>query len=105
MPNYELTEAKIAYAIQQNAEAERVFKHLLLSHPLTPEAEEARARLTAMGAETSLTAAELRSLGDAYYNAGRYQLAEEQYRTLAQEYDAAGGGAEWLCGGRRRRAI
>ena len=40
MPNYELTEAKIAYAIQHNDEAERVFKRLLLSHPLSPEAEE-----------------------------------------------------------------
>ena len=84
LPNYELTEAKIAYAIQQNDEAERVFKRLLLSHPLSPEAEEARARLTAMGGETSLTAEELRSLGDAYYNAGRYQLAGEQYRALAR---------------------
>ena len=87
MPNYELTEAKIAYAIQQTDEAERVFKHLLLSHPLTPEAEVARARLTAMGAETSLTAAELRSLGDAYYNGGRYELAEEQYRSLARNME------------------
>ncbi len=87
MPNYELTEAKIAYAIQQNDEAERVFKQLLLSHPLSPEAEEARARLTAMGAETSLTAEELRSLGDAYYNAGRYQLASEQYRALARNME------------------
>ncbi len=84
-PNYELTEAKIAYAIQQNDEAERVFKHLLLSHPLTPEAEVARARLTAMGVEDSLTATELRSLGDAYYNAGRYELAGEQYRALARQ--------------------
>lgn len=84
MPNYELTEAKIAFAIQQNDEAERVFKHLLLGHPLSAEAEVARARLTAMGAETSLTAAELRSLGDAYYNAGRYELAVEQYRALAR---------------------
>ena len=37
-----------------------------------------------MGGETSLTAEELRSLGDAYYNAGRYQLAVEQYRALAR---------------------
>jgi soluble lytic murein transglycosylase len=81
-PNYELTAAKIAYAIQQNEEALRLFKHLLLSHPLSPEAEVARARLTAMGAESSLTPAELRSLGDAYYNAGRYQLASEQYHAL-----------------------
>ncbi|HWG21885.1 MAG TPA: transglycosylase SLT domain-containing protein [Terracidiphilus sp.] len=84
-PNYELTQAKIAYAIQQNEEALRLFKHLLLSHPLTTEAEEARARLTAMGAETSLTPAELRSLGDAYYNAGRYNLASEQYHALARD--------------------
>lgn len=83
-PNYELTSAKIAYAIQQNDEAERLFKHLLLSHPLTPEAEVARARLTAMGAESSLTADELRSLGDAYYKAGRYNAASEQYRALAR---------------------
>src|SRR5215472_10791139 len=94
-PNYELIEAKIAFAIQQNAEAERIFKHLLLSHPLTPEAEVARARLTAMGAESSLTPAELRSLGDAYYNAGRYELASEQYHALlrsssitAREHDS-----------------
>lgn len=83
-PNYELTAAKIAFAIQQNEEAERLFKHLLLSHPLTPAAEVARARLTAMGAETSLTADELRSLGDAYYKAGRYNAASEQYRALAR---------------------
>jgi soluble lytic murein transglycosylase len=83
-PNYELTAAKIAYSIQLNDEALRLFKHLLLSHPLSPEAEVARARLTSMGAESSLTPAELRSLADAYYNAGRYQLASEQYRALAR---------------------
>ena len=61
----------------------------------------ARARLTAMGAETSLTAAELRSLGDAYYNAGRYAEAAEQYRALARNM-ALPGRAEpqRLCGGR-----
>lgn len=85
MPNYELTEAKIAYAEQRNADAERIFKHLLLVHPLTPEASVARARLTSMGEEGSLTAAELRSLGDAYYNAGRYADASEQYHVLAQK--------------------
>jgi soluble lytic murein transglycosylase len=50
---------------------------------MSQEAEVARARLTSMGAETSLTTAELRSLGDAYYNAGRYGDAGEQYRALA----------------------
>jgi soluble lytic murein transglycosylase len=91
LPNYELTAAKIAYALQQNDEAVRLFKHLLLSHPLAAEAEQARARLTAMGAESSLTPTELRSLGDAYYNAGRYNAASEQYRALARnsQLDAA----------------
>lgn len=83
-PTYELTAAKIAFALQKNAEAEALFKHLLLSHPLTAEAEVARARLTSMGAEGDLTASELRSLGDAYYNAGRYNPAAEQYRALAR---------------------
>src|SRR6266702_1923257 len=84
LPNYELTQAKIAFALQRTQEATEGFKHLLLSHPLSPEAGVARARLTAMGAEITLTPAELRSLGDAYYNAGRYSDASEQYRALAR---------------------
>jgi soluble lytic murein transglycosylase len=85
LPNYELTEAKIANAQQQMAESEKIFKHLLLVHPLSPEASVARARLAAMGAENTLTPTELRSLGDAYYNAGRYAEASEQYHALAAE--------------------
>ncbi len=69
----------------QTQEAVRDFKHLLLAHPLSPEAEIARARLTALGAESSLTTAELRSLGDAYYAGGRYTEASEQYRALAKD--------------------
>jgi len=34
-----------------------------------------------------LTVTELRSLGDAYYNAGRYAEAAEQYRALEQKAD------------------
>jgi len=34
------------------------------------------------GAEATLTTAELRSLGDAYYNANRFEEAAEQYRAL-----------------------
>lgn len=84
-PNYELTEAKIAFALNRTEDAEKLFKHLLLNHPLTPEAEVARARLTAMGAESSLTPTELRSLADAYYRAGRYNAASEQYRALGRQ--------------------
>ena len=52
--------------------AEVLYKKLLLAHPLSPEAQTAWTKLTAMGAESSLTTAELHTLGDAYYNAGRY---------------------------------
>ena len=84
LPNYELTKGKVAFALGREQEAVDLYKHLLLSHPLTSEAGVARAKLTAMGAESNLTAAELRSLGDAFYNAGRYAEAGEQYHALAR---------------------
>ena len=84
-PGFQLAQGQAAFALGQTQTAEQVFKRVLLGHPLNPEAEIARARLTAMGAETSLTTAELRSLGDAYYNGGRYAEAAEQYRALARE--------------------
>jgi soluble lytic murein transglycosylase len=83
-PSFELTQAKIDSAVGKESDAIAMYKHLLLHHPLSGEAEQARAKLTAAGAETSLTTAELRSLGDAYYNAGRYALAGDQYRALAR---------------------
>ena len=81
---YQLAQAEVAQALGQTQDAERDFKKVLLGHPLSLEAQTARAKLTAMGAESTLTVAELRSLGDAYYNAGHYQEAEEQYRALAR---------------------
>ena len=84
-PGYQLAQGQVAYALGETQQAESLFKRLLLAHPLSSEAEIARAKLTAMGAETSLTTAELRSLGDAYYNAGHYSDASEQYRSLARQ--------------------
>jgi soluble lytic murein transglycosylase len=84
-PDFQLAQGQVALALGQQQAAELIFKRLLLGHPLSSEAEIARARLTAMGAEPSLTTAELRSLGDAFYNAGRYSEAAEQYRVLARE--------------------
>ena len=83
-PGYQLAQAQAAFTLGREQQAESLFKRLLLAHPLASEAEIARAKLTAMGAESSLTIAELRSLGDAYYNAGHYQEAGEQYRVLAR---------------------
>jgi soluble lytic murein transglycosylase len=83
-PGYQLAQGEVALALGKTAQAESLYKQLLLAHPLASEAEIARARLTEMGAETSLTTVELRSLGDAYYNAGHYQEASEQYRALTR---------------------
>jgi len=82
---YQLALAEVDQAQGQADEAGRIFKHVLLTWPLTFEATTARTHLTAMGLESSLTAAELRSLGDAYYNGGHYQEASEQYRALARK--------------------
>jgi len=94
-PGYELAEAQVALALGKADDAGRLFRHLLLTHPLTSEAQTARVKLKAMGAESTLSTAELRSLGDAYYNAGRYEDAIEQYRALIRNADvdpAARGG-------------
>ncbi len=82
-PGYQLAQAQVEYTLGMQDQAVALFKQLLLSRPLTPEAQVARAKLIAIGAEATLTVAELRSLGDAYYRAGRYDEAAEQYRALA----------------------
>jgi len=89
-PGYQFAQAEAAFDLGQEQQAASLYKTLLLAHPLSAEAEMARAKLTAIGAETTLTTAELRSLADAYWNAGHYQDANEQYRALAakQSLDA-----------------
>ena len=82
---YQLAEAQVAFVLEKAETAEALYKKLLLAHPLSPEAQTAWAKLSAMGAESSLTTAELHTLVDAYYNAGRYADASVQYRTLARQ--------------------
>jgi soluble lytic murein transglycosylase len=84
---YQFVRGQVALALGQKDEAVRIFKQVLLTHPLSHEAEMARAQLTAQGAESTLTVAELRSLGDAYYRAHRYAEASEQYQALARRAD------------------
>ena len=81
---FQLAQGHVALAQKQTQEAERIFKRLLLGFPMSSDAQIARARLTEMGAESILSAADLRTLGDAYYNAGHYGEAAEQYRALAR---------------------
>jgi len=84
-PGYQLAEGQVELALGQQQAAANTFKRLLLAHPLSQEAQTARAKLTQMGVESTLTVTELRSLGDAYYDAGRYADADEQFRALARE--------------------
>lgn len=83
-PGYQLARGQVALAQGHTADAIQLFKQVLLEHPLSAEADVARASLTAVGAEATLTAAELGSLGDAYYKAHRYGAASEQYHALAR---------------------
>jgi soluble lytic murein transglycosylase len=82
-PGYQLAAGMVAQALNQNQDAVSIFKGLLLAFPITTEAAIARAKLTSLGAEDSLTSDQLRGLGDAYYKAGHYEEASEQYRALA----------------------
>ena len=81
-PGFQLAEGQVELALGQQQAAETTFKQLLLGHPLSDEAKTARAKLTEMGAEALLSTADLRSLAEAYYNAGRYAEASEQFRVL-----------------------
>jgi soluble lytic murein transglycosylase len=85
-PGYQLAKAQVALAQGQTADANQEFKDVLLKFPLSPEAEVARARLTENGVEETLSSTELRSLADAYFNAGRWALAGEQYRALTRQH-------------------
>ena len=82
---YQLAAGLVAQAQNENTEAVRIYKALLLGFPLSTEASIARAKLTNLGAEESLTSDEMRSLGDAYYRAGRYEDASDQYRALSRK--------------------
>ena len=85
---YQLARAEMEKATGDGQGAERDFKRLLMTHPLSSDAVVARARMTAMGADQNFTASELRTLGDAYYNAGHYAQAAEQYNLLAHKSSA-----------------
>ena len=81
-PGFQLAEGQVELALGQQQAAETTFKQLLLGHPLSDEAKTARAKLTELGAEALLSTADLRSLAEAFYNAGRYAEASEQFRVL-----------------------
>jgi soluble lytic murein transglycosylase len=79
---FELAGGQVELGMGQKQAAESTFRLLLLGHPLSAEAQIARAKLTELGAEALLTTADLRSLAEAYYNAGHYAEASEQFLVL-----------------------
>ena len=83
-PGFQLVEGQVEQALGQEQAAATTYKQLMLGHPLSAEAQTARAKLTQMGAEATLTVSDLHTLADAYYNAGRYSEADEQFRVLAR---------------------
>ena len=83
-PGFQLAVGEVELALGQQQTAADTFKQLLLAHPLSANAQTARAKLTQLGAEGTLTVTELRSLSDAYFKAGRYSEAVEQYRALTR---------------------
>jgi soluble lytic murein transglycosylase len=83
-PGFQFAEGQVELAMGQQQAAETTFRLLLLGHPLSADAQTARAKLTELGAESLLTTADLRTLAEAYYNAGRYAEADEQFRVLVR---------------------
>ena len=83
-PGYQLALGQVDLALGQVNSANQVFRKLLLGRPLSEEAQTALLKLTQTGGAASLSVSDLRSLGDAYYNAGRFSEAVEQYRVLAR---------------------
>jgi peptidoglycan lytic transglycosylase len=80
---FELAEGQVEFALGEQEEAGRIFKELLLGHPLSADASTAKTRLEQMGELGTLTVSERRILADAYYKGGRYEDAAEEYRALA----------------------
>ncbi len=72
-----------AQQLAGSPEAAKTFRRLYLGYPLSPEASQAKTQLQAMGASAPLTVAERQHHADALYAAGRYNEAEDDYRSLA----------------------
>jgi len=78
--DFRLALAEAYQASGKNAQAAALYRGLYLKDPLSPEAETARARLTAMAAP--LSAGERKQHADAMFNAKQYGQAAAEYRAL-----------------------
>ena len=91
-PGFLLEQGQVDAALGEKPAAIAVFKRLLINHPLATEAGVARQRLAELGGDNVLTVAELRGLGDAYYNAGRNNDAADLYHAVLARGSGLGAG-------------
>lgn len=90
--DYQLAMARAQQLAGNTDAAAKGFRHLYLSYPLSPEAQQAKEQLLVIGAAAPLTVSERQRHADALYAAGRYSEAVDEYRALAadpQDTDAA----------------
>ncbi len=84
--DFKLTLARAQQMSGDTEAAGKTYRQLYLSHPLSPEAQQARTQLLTLGsAAEPLTIAERQHHADALYNSGRYNQAAEDYRALAAD--------------------
>lgn len=81
---YQLEAGVVAQALGQREQAIGWYKRAMLGHPLAADADQARAKLEALGALDTLTTSEQKQLAEAYQNAGRYTAASDAFHRLAE---------------------
>lgn len=81
--DYQLALARANQMTGNTSEAAKQYRHVFLGFPLSPEGQQAKSQLAAVGAQ--LTINERRAHADALYNGGRYAEAGDEYRALAND--------------------
>ena len=84
-PDYLLALAKANQAAGNPAEAARIYRHIFLGFPLSPQQDQVKTQISLIETYVPMSAEERRAHADALYNGGRYAEAAEEYRALASE--------------------
>jgi soluble lytic murein transglycosylase len=94
--DFQLAAAKADLLAGRAGEAQQQFRRVYLNFPLSNEAAQARSELVSSGELATLPAEERRHHADALYAAGRYNDAEEEYRSLAGNSGLGESERNWL---------
>jgi soluble lytic murein transglycosylase len=84
-PDYLLALAKANQAVGNPAEAARIYRHIFLGFPLSPQQDQVKTQMSLIETYAPMSAEERRAHADALYDGGRYAEAAEEYRALAAE--------------------